>query len=75
LRPAWAKVSETLSEKQNKTKSQRTGGMAQVAQHLPSKHKTLGLIFSPAKKKKKTKKTTKETNKPKTKHMETQMKN
>jgi hypothetical protein len=39
---------ETLSEKQ--TKSKRNGGVAQVAEHLPSEHKVLSLISSTKKK-------------------------
>jgi hypothetical protein len=46
-RPVWAKLVETLPQKQNTNKG--LGGVAQVAEPLPSMYEALGSISTPTK--------------------------
>jgi D-mannonate dehydratase len=54
FKTSLGKVSETLSQKQNKNK--RTGGIAQVVEHLPSKFNVLSWVQSQVLKKEKKRK-------------------
>jgi hypothetical protein len=49
LRPAQAKLAKVFAQNEKQIKSKKTGGVAQLVEHLPSKPGALSSISTPQK--------------------------